>query len=737
MNKELSTFVKKNYPESKADLMACFMEAGLASLNPKGFLGMINQHSWMFLSSYEKLRDKLIKSIQFDILLHLGPRTFPEIGGEVVQNASFTFLNAKPTYKGSYIRLVDYENSELKRNKTLEAIQNPQCGWFYTANQKDFEKIPGSPIGYWLSEKFFNIFKNRKLETVAEPRLGMATADNNYFLRYYWELNLRETFIQNNSSDIVSKTRWYKYAKGGNFRKWYGNLEYVVDWENNGYKIRNYCDINGKIRSHNYNLDYIFKKGITWNALSSTSTSFRVMENSIFDNAGSSLFIKDRFTDEYTYIISLLNSKLVNYILPVINPTLNYQPGTIAKVPILFSKKIDISIVNECIDISKIDWDSRETSWDFQQNELIRCKSNCGQNCADIDLLSNEDRDEILEIEKIPTDSNLLEDCYEAYKSKWTKMFFQLHRNEEELNRQFIEIYGLQDELTPDVPLEEITILQEETTIENGELVFHADEVFAQFVSYAVGCMFGRYSLDKEGLILANQGETLQDYLEKVGRGEEELTFVPDRDNIIPVLDDEWFRDDIVERFHTFLKASFGEQNFRKNLDFVEECLGKDIRKYFTRDFYKDHIRRYKKRPIYWMFSSPKGYFNVLVYQHRYSPDTINRILNSYLKEYIEKLKMYRTQQEHIEVEGSVTEQNKARKEIDRINLMLEDCMQYETEILYPLATERITLDLDDGVLVNYNKLGSAVAKVAGLNDKKTKEKVRGFDWIDTSQIRD
>jgi len=352
-------------------------------------------------------------------------------------------------------------------------------------------------------------------------------------------------------------------------------------------------------------------------------------------------------------------------------------------------------------------------------------------------MLNEKDRDEILEIEKIPTDSNLLEDCYEAYKSKWSEMFFQLHHNEEELNRQFIEIYGLQDELTSDVPLEEITILQEETSIENGELVFHADEVFAQFVSYAVGCMFGRYSLDKEGLILANQGETLQDYLEKVGRGEEELTFAPDRDNIIPVLDDEWFPDDIVERFHTFLKASFGEQNFRKNLDFVEECLGKDIRKYFTRDFYKDHIRRYKKRPIYWMFSSPKGYFNVLVYLHRYTPDTINRILNSYLKEFIEKLKMYRTQQEHNEVEGSVTEQNKARKEIDRINVMLEDCMQYETEILYPLATERIALDLDDGVLVNYNKLGSAVAKVAGLNDKKTKEKVRGFDWIDTSQIRD
>jgi len=440
------------------------------------------------------------------------------------------------------------------------------------------------------------------------------------------------------------------------------------------------------------------------------------------------------------YILSFINSTVFNLFLEIFSQTLSKGSGDFAKVPFIPCEHSSLyieSLTENLIIQSKSDWDSRETSWDFQQNELIRCKSNCGQNCADIDLLNNEDRDEILEIEKIPTNSNLLKDCYEAYKSKWKQMFFQLHHNEEELNRQFIEIYGLQDELTPDVPLKEITILQEETSIENGELVFHANKVLEQFVSYAVGCMFGRYSMDKEGLILANQGETLQDYLEKVDKKEEELTFVPDRDNIIPVLDDEWFRDDIVERFHAFLKASFGEQNFRKNLDFVEESLGKDIRKYFTRDFYKDHIRRYKKRPIYWMFSSPKGYFNALIYLHRYTPDTINRILNSYLKEYIEKLKMYRTQQEHIEVEGSVTEQNKARKEIDRINVMLEDCMQYETEILYPLATERITLDLDDGVLVNYNKLGSAVAKVDGLNDKKTKEKVRKFDWIDTSQIRD
>ncbi len=732
MNKELSTFVKKNYPDSKADLMACFIEAGLASLQPKGLLGMINQHSWMFLSSYEKLRDKLIKSIQFNTLLHLGPRTFPEIGGEVVQNASFTFLNAKPTYKGSYIRLVDYENSELKRNKTLEAIQNAQCGWFYTANQKDFEKIPGSPIGYWVSDSFINIFdKNEQLNKKLDIKQGLATGNNLRFLRVWNEIELSKIGLKFESIKHahISGKKWFPYNKGGGFRKWYGYQEYLISFD-----LVNY-DTLLSVGNHLPSRNYYFKESITWGLISSKSFSPRYSPKGfVFDVGGSS-----GFSDVNLYYkLSLLCSKISAEALRIFNPTLNFQVGDIKQIPYV-ENNVDIinNISSNCIKISKTDWDSRETSWDFQQNELIRCKSNCGQNCADIDLLSEEDRNEISEIEKIPTNSNLLKDCYEAYKSKWTKMFFQLHRNEEELNRQFIEIYGLQDELTPDVPLEEITILQEETSIENGELVFHADEVFAQFVSYAVGCMFGRYSLDKEGLILANQGETLQDYLEKVGRVEKELTFVPDRDNIIPVLDDEWFRDDIVERFHTFLKASFGEQNFRKNLDFVEECLGKDIRKYFTRDFYKDHIRRYKKRPIYWMFSSPKGYFNVLVYLHRYTPDTINRILNSYLKEFIEKLKMYRTQQEHIEVEGSVTEQNKARKEIDRINVMLEDCMQYETEILYPLATERIAPDLDDGVLVNYNKLGSAVAKVDGLNDKKTKEKVRGFDWIDVHQIRD
>ena len=413
----------------------------------------------------------------------------------------------------------------------------------------------------------------------------------------------------------------------------------------------------------------------------------------------------------YDYVLCAYgNSKILQVILNTINPTLNLPPGTISSIPYfdsMFKNEFISDTSKSNIGISTRDWDSRETSWDFKQNELIRLKS------------------------------GTLEESFNNYKNYWKEQFYQLHENEEELNHQFIEIYGLQDELTPDVPLEEITILQEETGIEDGELVFYSNKVMEQFVSYAVGCMFGRYSLDKEGLILANQGEDLKDYLDKIEKSEEEVAFLPVEDNIIPVLDEEWFADDIVERFNSFLKVSFGEKNFRENLNFVEESLGKDIRKYFTRDFYNDHIKRYKKRPIYWMFSSPKGYFSVLIYMHRYTPDTVSRILNAYLREFINKLERQRKQQEHIEVSGSTVEQNKARKEIDRIDIMLNDCKEYEKEILYPLATERVEIDLDDGVLVNYNKMGSAVAKVAGLNDKNAKKKVRKFDWIDTSLIRD
>ncbi|MBB6610494.1 BREX-1 system adenine-specific DNA-methyltransferase PglX [Pontibacter sp. Tf4] len=697
MNAPLADFVKRNYPDSKADLMACFMESGLAMLQPKGFLGMINQHSWMFLGSYEKLRKKLIKNTFFDTLLHLGSRTFPEIGGEVVQNASFTFWKAKNVDNGKYIRLVNFEKSELKRFKVLEAINNRGCGWYYNAHQRDFEKIPGNPIGYWLGKGFIQVFAHKTIGSFSKSDGQTKSGNNDKYLKLFWEVN---------NYDFGIDKKWVKHPKGGSFRRWYGNLETVIDWSQEA-RLHYRRDKVARILPDNL----WWKKGISWTLITTGKQSFRdYSDDSIFNLAAPTIFFDNE--DIRIYSLGLLNTVLSEYLLKVFNPTLNCNIGEVQAIPLLecSDKNLINSIVLNSIDLSKKDWDSRETSWDFVANELLRIR---GINTPDIDI----------------------EESYDLYQQYWRNKFFKLHKNEEELNRQFIEIYGLQEELTPDVPLEDITIIQEETSIDNGELIFHADEVMAQFVSYAVGCMFGRFSLDKPGLILANQGETLQDYLQKVAKSDQEISFLPDADNIIPILDDEWFEDDIVGRFHEFLKVTFGEANFAKNLAFVEECLGKDIRKYFVKDFYNDHVRRYKKRPIYWQFSSPQGSFNVLIYMHRYTPDTVNNILNKYLREYQEKLRTRREHLDRVEVSGSATEKTKAIKERARIDQVLLELQEYEREILYPLATERLAIDLDNGVLVNYNLFGKAVKAVPGLNDAKTKKKVAEFDWVKIPEV--
>jgi len=429
--------------------------------------------------------------------------------------------------------------------------------------------------------------------------------------------------------------------------------------------------------------------------------------------------------------LAIINNKYYQRIAKILNPTLHFKIGNFESFPaaLIDDTSRDI-IINRLIEINNEDWNIRETSWNFK--------------CIELHInVGNKDTD--------------IEESFNLYKQYEIKNFFQVHKDEEELNKQFNLIHGLQEELSPNVPLEEITILQDELdrkslaklnkkllrdldtlvvrNYHDISLPFISKEVMAQYISYSVGCMFGRYSLEKEGLILANQGETLQDYLIKVSKSKSEITFLPDEDNIIPILEDEWFEDDIVNRFYKFLKVTFGEKNFSKNLNFLEEQIGKDIRKYFIRDFYPDHIRRYKKRPIYWMFSSPNSSFNVLIYMHRYTPDTISNILNKYLREFVGKLKTRREHLNHMTITGSPSEKTKAIKEMDSIDKMLIELRDYERDILYPLATERIAIDLDDGVLVNYNKFGKAVKEVVGLNDKKTKESVKKFDWIDTSQI--
>ena len=695
MNKELSDFVRKNYPDGKADLMACFMDAGLAALLPNGFLGMINQHTWMFLGSYENLRKKLIDSVQFDTMLHLGARTFPEIGGEVVQNTAFVFKKNTPNKSGVFIRLVNLDTSREKEINAIEAIKNKDCGWCFISDQSHFSKIDGCPAAYWVGNKLLSIFENTCLGQTCPPRAGLTTGNNEKYLRYNFE-------VDNNQ---INK-KWFRHTKGGGYRKWFGNNHYLVNWENDGSAIKK--QHNSVIR----NSSYYFNFGFSWSDVGSNLPSFRFQSDEFLPNArGPMIYSRD------LSLLGYLNSKITVEVLKILNPTIVFNVGDIAKIPVIEldqNEREKISdLVGRLIENYKRDENRSETSIDFHLCPLI----------------SKSDF--------VDSFNTYLENLYLDLK--------QAISLEEKVNSFFIEKYNLQSLLSNKITADEfqyqIDLLNKAfyfSSRSNNNLaeIYNYAEIADQFASYIVGCMFGRYSLDKEGLILASQGETIEDYLQRVGKQIGELSFVPDEDNIIPILDDEWFEDDIVNRFQEFLKASFGEKNFRKNLAFVEECLGKDIRKYFTKDFYRDHVQRFKKRPIYWMFSSPKGYFNVLVYMHRYTPDTLNIILNSYLREFIEKLELQRKQMLNQEASGSATEQNKARKQIDKIDAMLADCRQYEVEILYPLASERIEIDLDDGVLVNYNKFGKAIALVDGLNDAKTKKKVREFDWIDTTKIK-
>ena len=707
MDGELKQFVEKQYPSTKSDLFACFLIQATNLTKKEGLIGFISPFVWMFISSYEKLRLFVIDKTTITSLIQLEYNAFEPA---CVPIATFTLKNQSyNSFKGSYIKLSDFKGHECQAPKTVEAINNPNCGWFNTSNQNDYKKISGSPIGYWLSKKTYELWeKEENFNQFGDTRQGLITSNNERFLRYHFEVSRIETCYDASSyEDSVQRSeKWFPYNKGGSYRKWFGNFDYLLNWKNDGFEIRNFRHSNGSQRSVTRDSSYYFLEAITWSDITSGNISFRFCPKGImFGNKGNCAFGGD-----YQWKLSLLaygNTKFLQEMAKLINPTLTFSVGDFNRL--IYAKKFwskGVSDISEdCVNISKIEWNSHETSWDFLQNELIRVQ---GQD---------------------------IEESYDLYQQFWKNKFFQLHNNEEKLNRIFIEIYDLKEELTPNVPLEEITILKNETVIENGQLVFKASEVFAQFISYAVGCMFGRYSLIKEGLVLANEGESLQDFLNKIEKINE-CSFLPDEDNIIPVLDDEWFEDDIVGRFNQFLKMTFGEKNFTKNLAFIEEQIGKDIRKYFTKDFYADHIQRYKKRPIYWMFSSLKGSFNVLIYIHRYTPDTVSNILNKYLRELINKIKTRKEYLNHTTEVGSPSEKAKAIKEIDSIDKVLIELRDYERDVLYPLAIERIPIDLDDGVLVNYNKFGKAVKEVVGLNDKKTKEAVKKFDWIDTSQIR-
>ena len=726
MNTVLLEFVKNNYPDSKTDLMACFMESGLEMLHQKGFLGMINQHSWMFLGSYENLRKKVIDNVFVDTLLHLGARTFPEIGGEVVQNTSFTFQNCSLDDSGKFIRLVDYDKSELKRTKTLEAIRNPSCGWFYLAKQQNFKKILGSPIGYFFNDASINIFENCKsLSEITSIKKGLSTSNNERFLRFWYEVEFSKTSTSVNQ--FAKDKKWFLANKGGEFQKFYGNQEYIINWENDGIELKSI-----KPRSVIRSPQHFFKPILAFSKISSSTFSIRKFEYGFISIDASSYLVEFKQSIE-NFLLGVLNSKIFGHLLGKLTPTLNFEIGDMSKFPIpnnidgQLNERIS-NIVEEVIDITKDYVLSKENHWLFKSNHLIIHKG---------------------------TD---LEESVDLYKQYWYNKFIKLHEKEEEINRLLIALFEMHEELIPNIKLEDLTILKDELDekslgkinkqllrdSENNQvqnykeisLPFITKEIIIQLISYSVGCFFGRYSLETTGIIITNKKETVHDFLYKLSRTKNECSFLPDEDNVIPILDGDWFEDDIVGKFYQFLRVTFGEKTFNKNIAFIEDHIGKDIRKYFLKDFYPEHIKRYKKRPIYWMFSSPKGSFNVLIYMHRYTADTVSNILNKYLKEFIGKLNTRKEHLERVKETGSASDKSKAIKESDNIQKMLVELHEYERDILYPLATERIEIDLDDGVLVNYNKFGKAVKEVNGLIDPATKKKVKQFDWIDTTQIR-
>ncbi len=714
MNPALNKFVSISLPHSKADLMSCFMERALEFLLPSGIVSMINFQSWMFLSSFEEMRKNILTTCYISNLVHIGRGVFGSDSGTVAFSIQNSFI---PITKSQFIRIfereVQVESNEIKKARFL----NKQYQEFFIS-QNALLAIPGNPISYWISDGALKSYvEGTKLSDIADVTAGLATGDNTLFVRFWYEVATADIKRLCKKVDVKDqKEKWFPYNKGGEFNKWYGNQELVINWLANGSEIKalkNKQLAEGKITANNskcWNESKYFLPSISWTKVSYDLSVRYYPDGFVFDIGGCSIFAKDEDT---LFILGLLNSKLVKPILGPISPTVNFEPGQLKTFPIHVSYRYytkDISdIVEQILKLTMNEFDLYENNWSFKSNEIC--------------ILSNNHKNDI-------------EEACDLFIQFWTNKFYQLKHLEENINNQLIAIYGLQNEIIPDLKLKDITILKELTIIENEKLVFQSKILLNQFISFAVGCIFGRYSIDKEGLILANKGETLKDYLHKIGNTANECNFLPDEDNIVPVLDEEWFDDDITGRFSHFLKATFGEKNFNKNLAFIEEQIGNDIRTYFIKDFYSDHIKRYKKRPIYWMFSSPKGSFNVIFYVHRYTPDTVSNILNKYLKEFIGKLKTRKEHLEHIQVTGSPSEKVKAIKEIEKIKNTLIELHDYERDILYPLATERIAIDLDDGVLVNYNKFGKAIKEVDGLNDQKTKEKVIEFDWIDATEIR-
>ena len=692
LSANVNNFVKKNYPDSKADLFAVFIERCRQMTVNNGFQAMITQHAWMFLSSFEKLREKMMLTGTVN-MAHLGARAFEEIGGEVVQTTAFVrCANHVEGYKGTYCRLIEPTSQQGKADMFISG-QNQ-----YRVGQISFSKIPGVPVAYWISPEVLKLFDERTVGSIADAKSGMTTTDNTRFLRLWEEVNCQKIgFGYGNIADTQDmKYKWFPFCKGGDFRRWAGNESFVVNWFNNGEEIRIAAE--GATGGRLVNIDCALRECLVWTKISSANISLRMKKQGIFFSDAAPGVFANRET--LYYLLALLNTKYANEIIKLINPTLNFVPGAVSSVPVKKDEKNKgkiIEIAEGNVQLSEQDWDSFETSWDFKKHPLL-------QNVSTIS------------------------EAFNQWQAECDDRFNQLKTNEEELNRIFIDIYGLQDELTPEVEDKDVTVRKADLQRDIKSLL-----------SYAVGCMFGRYSTYKDGLLFAGEPYSLQAFVDKMNErpgtiSAEELErayrnegivvdemFFPDADNVIPITDEEYLDDDIVSRLCAWLKAVYGADTLEANLDYIAKALGNKgstsreiIRNYFLNDFFKDHCQTYSvtgsgKRPIYWLFDSGKqNGFKALVYLHRYTPDTIGNLRIDYLHK---MQRVYESEinrmQDMMDHSGNAREVAAASKRKDKLAKQLKECREYDEKISH-LALSRIELDLDDGVKVNYRKLQTA-----------------------------
>jgi len=720
---KLNNYIAKNYSDTKADLSMVMYKHALHDMcQENGFVSFITTTSWMFLSSFEKLRFYVLSKFDFESLVDFGTELFD---GKVGHNPIVAWVNRKSCTdnKMTGIRLVDYCYSRRDEKET-EFFNKKN---YYYPTQRDFSIIPGSPVAYWVSKNVILAFENGvALGTIADSKQGVATADNNRFLRLWNEVDIKKIEFSANNCEEAAKSakKWFPYNKGGDFRRWYGNNDYVVNWENDGNELRNF---RGSVLR---NPSYYFQECFSWSLITSGTTAFRYKPNGfIFDVAGMSCFSKLHV--QLMYLLALCNTKVIYSMLKIIAPTINCQCGDVARLPVVLSndevQNQTVNIANDCVAITRDDWDAFETSWDFKVHPLVYLSKGLWDATA---IAATMD----YYYGYLPEASCSLEICYLLWQGQCKERFEKLKANEEELNRIFIDIYGLQDELTPEVEEKDVTVRKADLLRDIKSLL-----------SYAVGCMFGRYSLDVPGLVLAGQpfeekfvhasnAVTGTGVLGAPGLlrapgalylrtedGVKQCTFAPDVDNVIPITDEEYLEDDIIARLCDWLKVVYGADTLEANLDYIAKALGNKgttsrevIRNYFVNDFFKDHCQTYSvtgsgKRPIYWLFDSGKqNGFKALVYLHRYTPDTIGTLRVDYLHKmqrvYESEINRMQDMMDHT---TNAREAAAASKRKDKLTKQLKECRDYDEKISH-LALSRIALDLDDGVKVNYRKLQTA-----------------------------